>query len=394
MQRSGYALATVLVLLGVALFGVGALVTISGLEAKIYRSNAEGIKAYYVAEAGVEDGLWRLNNTPTYYSALADGVLDVTYTATNQPSAGQSFTVHLYTSPTHGKGYAEVESSGSSDNGTFIAHRQIKSYVFMGPIVSPTGNNFGIAGGGISITNGGAKVTVIGGDLYASGNITVNSATLDVGSNLIQAVGSFNANNNATIISGGIKASNWPPAPPPSVPPGFDFNYYGVSPHYDQYYTANAFQTLINNAANNTAITLPGPITYVNGDVNLGSIAKTKTLQVTGMLIINGSFKATASNFTFNITDPGNGKAGLFVRQDLTDSAGSWNIGGVVYSSGKINFLTTDSTSVDGAVIAAGDFNMNVGLPLTLHYDPAKVIAVFGAGQAIAVQQQHWEEEY
>lgn len=57
-RQPGYALATILILLGVAMFSGAAIVTVSTLESKISASQKEGLDAYYVAEAGIESSLW------------------------------------------------------------------------------------------------------------------------------------------------------------------------------------------------------------------------------------------------------------------------------------------------------------------------------------------------
>lgn len=388
-RQSGYALATILVLLGVAMFGAGAIVTISGLESKISRSQKEGVSAYYAAEAGIQVGLWHLNNTIADSSALVAGTLDQTYTGTDVPSPGQGFTVHMYTSPSRGAGYGVLDVAGYSDNGTFRANRKITTNVFQGVIGSPTGTNGFFGGGSVSITNGSSIVHINGGDLYGKTSITVNGATVNMNNNYFQTTGAYHLGGGGTVNN--LAGVNYLASAIP--PPGLDFSYYRAN--NTAFYTPGDFTDLIDDADVSSPINIPGPVTFVDGSVVLNSsVAKNKTINVTGMLIINGNFTTNASGFTINVVNPGDNKSGVFIQSNLSNNAGRWIVDGVVYTSGRMTFTNAESNNIDGAVIAGGDININVGLPMQLTYRPEKVTANFGTGSGLSVEVQHWEEEY
>jgi hypothetical protein len=386
-SKPAYALATILILMGVTLFGVGSLITVSSLESKISRSQQEGTKAYYVAEAGADDALWRLNNETTYSDALRNGTLNTSYSVTDKPAAGQGFTVTFNSTAPY---YGEVLVVGYSDNGSFRSERRVSTSVFQGPTSSPTGNNGFMLGGALNINNGSSNIILHDGDIYSAGSINFNNATINAGNNKIKTSGSYN-NNNATITSGGIESSNQPPAPVSATVPGFDFTHYSTNNTVK--YTATQFTNLLSSGS---TINLPGPITYVNGDVVLNSNARNKTLNITGMLIINGNFTASnaANGLTVNVIDPGNGQSGIFIRQSFTNTVGTWNIDGVLYASGNMNFNNTQQITIHGAILAGGSISMNTGLQLELYYESLHPAATFGAGSPLSVGVQHWEEEY
>ena len=377
------------------MFGAGAVVTISTLESKISRSQQEGTTAYYVAEAGIKDALWRINTTSAYSTAILNGTLNVTYSASNVPASGQGFTVTMMTDATKGAGYATVDVTGTSNNGTFIAKRRIKTNVFQGSSSSSIGQNAFFGGGALSITNGSSSLQFSNGGLYSSGAVSINNATVNLGSFEINAVGSYSANPSSTVTAGAIHSSNNPPAPSNISTPSFDFTYY--STHYNTRYTNTQFQNLFCSSCGST-VTLPGPVTYVTGAVSLPNSARNKTLNVTGMLIINGNFtiNGAVSNFRGNFTDPGNGKSGLFIRSNGSFSNGTWNINGVLYASGSLSLSvgSSQSMTVNGAIVAGGATSINTGLSTTWTYNNTRATATLGAGAPSSVEVQHWEEEY
>ena len=399
MKPKGYALATVLILMGVMLFGVGAIITVSTLESKISRSHQEGARAYYVAEAGIVDALWRLNNTANYKAALKAGTFNSTfnYTATNTPATNQRFSVSFASTAAN---YATVTVLGYSNNGSFEAQRKISTDVFVGPAPGPTEGNAIMSGGTLDIDNGSASVVISGGDVYATGKqstgvgINIDKATVNIGSKDFNSPRSYVV-NGGTVTNGTIHASNFPVAADEITIPGIDFSYY--SSHCGSYcYTSSSFQNRIANAS--SSVSFPGPITYVSGDVNLGnSWAKNKTINITGMLVINGSLTTSGSTkgLVINVTQPsGGGGSGVFLRSNMNNGGGTWNVNGVLYASGTMTFTKTEAVSIQGALIAGDTVTLNTGLQFNLTYQSGRVTPVFGAGEPAPVEVKHWEEEY
>jgi hypothetical protein len=403
--KRGYALATILILLGVCMFGAAALVTISVLESKISRSQTESTVAYYVAEAGVHDAVWRLNNDSTYKAAMSAGTLNATYTATNKPATGESFTVTL-TTPAEGAGYALIDVTGTSNNGTFTSSRRIQVSAFQGGSTPSIGDNALFAGGsqGLSLTNGSSSLVVTNGDFYSRGGITINQATLNVGPNKIEAVGTYVANSANVTAGGGIFASNRPPAPGDIPTPGFDFAQYNSLPttkctsalyasQTQLRCTPAQFQTLIGN---NTTFSFPNQVVYVSGALTMNSWAKNKTLNFNGLFVVNGGFSITgaASNLAVNVTDPGTGKSGVVASGAINNASGNWNIQGVLYTAGSLTLTNSRNVTVDGAMVAGGKLDINTGLQLNLNFNPTRASGVLGSSNPTTVEVSHWEEEY
>lgn len=415
-RAPAYALATILILLGVALFGVGAIITISTLESKISRSQKEGIGAYYVAEAGVQDVIWKANNDVTFAEELIGGTINRSYSVNvtdgadsavtcddDIPQFKQVFSAHVYTAP-QGAGYAIAEVTGCVDNGDFTAKRRIKTTLFQNTIVPPTGMNSVFSGGDIRITNNNTTVNASGGNFYAkssiNGSIAINSgANVNLCYNTSPCTTSFVTPGRFSIASGnvigGVQDNTSVPVPEAITPPGFDFSYYGQPGNSTVSYTASDFTNMVRNAPGGI-LTLPGPITYVSGSVSLtNAIARNRTINITGMLVINGSFTTggSISNLYINVADPGNGKAGIFA-QSMSISAGNMDIDGVLYASGSMDFTNTNPISIDGGLVAGTGVKMNTGTLLTIVFNATRMYAPFGAGRPTAVEVRHWEEEY
>lgn len=390
-HKPAYALATILVLLGVAMFSIGGIITISTLESKIARSQKEGVSAYYAAEAGIQYGLWQLNYNDAAYHALVAGNLNLSYSKSNFPVAGQGFTVNLI-SAAQGGGYGTIVANGYSANESFTANRQITIDVFRGTPSSQIGSTALFSGTNFGISNG--NVNFHNGSMYSGSSIKITGGTLELGGQEIQTPGTYSVtgtgvvNHYSDIASTNVSA----PAAPVINAPSFSFNqsdYPGAT-----IMTASQFLTAISNNA-----TLNGLVTYVTGAVstNNGNTYKNKTLTVNGMLIINGSLSINNTGFTLNVNDQVNGNqvpAGIFAQSIQVNQPMASTINGVMYTSGALKYTSTGTNTINGAMVAGGDITLNVGTAFNINYDPTRAGLVFPTGGASSVQVQHWEEEY
>lgn len=399
MKKPGYALATILILLGVAMFSAAAIVTTSTLESKISVSQRDGISAYYVAEAGVEDALWRIQTndaacgTPKCSDALQAGTLNYTYTATNAPQSGQSFTITMVSTSGQPAGNVTVTSVGKVTDGFVTAQRKVVITAYQGPPNSAIGTSALLSGGGLSVHDGNSKLIVTSGDLYAASGISLSKTTVTMSGGNLLTQGSYSSSNATLTGDGSIQASNYLPKPSAIAVPGFDFTYYKT--HNNAYYnesTSNTFE----NAVSGGQTTFNGPVTYIDGNINFNSWAKNQHITVTGMLIINGSvaFNGNLGTFSMTILDPGNGQSGLFISGGSSILDGTWNIQGTVYTPGSLKFNDTNPITVDGALVAGGGIDINTAANVTLSFNNTRATAVFGAGTPSVVQTRHQEEEY
>ena len=334
-HKPGFALATVLILLSVALFSAGAVITVSGLESKISVSEREGIDAYYVAEAGIDDALWKIQYNDAVCGSggcatmLQAGNLNYSYSAANAPTAGKSYSVIMQSVAGQPVGTVSLTSVGSVLTAGFTATRKIVSTGYLGPQMSTINSSAILSGGSVSIRNPNSSININNGNFYGAGGISLNSATLNLGTNCIQSQGSYSQGTSSISSSGSpcIQASNYPPPPPTISVPGFSFPYYQSIANNT--YTSAQFISLIQ--AGGTPVTFRGPVTYISDSLFLSTAIRGITINITGMLVINGSLTATGNmnGTNINILDPGNGKSGIFVSQSVTLNSGAFNVAGV-----------------------------------------------------------------
>ena len=398
-NKPGFALATVLILLSVALFSAGAVITVSGLESKISVSEREGIDAYYVAEAGIDDALWKIQYNDAVCGSggcatmLQAGNLNYSYSTANAPTAGKSYSVIMQSVAGQPVGTVSLTSVGSVLTAGFTATRKIVSTGYLGPQTSTIYSSAILSGGLVNIRNSNSTININNGNFYGYGGISLNSAKLNLGTNCIQSPGSYSQGNSSISSSGSpcIQASNYPPPPPTISVPGFSFSYYQTN--YNASYTSAAFIAAIQ--AGGSTVNFPGPVTYISDTMLLIAI-KGITINITGMLVIDGSLTATGNmnGTNINIIDPGNGKSGIFVSQSVTLNSGAFNVAGVFYTASTMKVIDSQPISVNGALVAASSLDITASANMDLTYNNTRATSSFGLGPPSVLQLRHWEEQY
>ena len=405
LQRStkpGFALATILILLGVCLFTAAAVITVSVLESKISVSQRLGEQAYYVGEAGVQDGMWRLKTDSTLRAALLAGTLNTTYTANNVPQTGSSFTVKMTQVSGQPNGTGSIDVTGQVASGGVTAKRRVVATVFLGPNTPPSGKNAVLTGGSATFSNGAAVISVQNGDLYSDSTLGLANPKINMNGNNFISVGNFTENpspSKGVTNVGSVQAPNRGSSPSPVSVPSFDFAAAKTAAKgSNTYYTPAQFTSLIPNGNGNKTLTLPGPVTYIDGALAMDNNYKRLTINVSGELVINGNLTVPASTTGVGINissagQPSGTPSGIFVSGALSIQAGTWDTSGVFYSAGSMTFSNSSTFTLNGALLAGGALSVNNGQTMNLNFVASAVSNVFG-GTPSPVLVNHWEEEY
>jgi len=398
----GFALIAATLVLTLMLLLTAYLISFTLTEAKISNSQEISVKAYYLAESGIAEAIWRIKNDATWKTNFETNS-SWSITSTQDPAiySNGSYQIQINNSAL-AKG--EIISTGFLDLGDgTTAQRVIKTTVYKAIGDSPVDDNAGYSDGNVDMS--GAKIDIDGGGMFSNGNIIVNFySVVDVDNN-VTAVGninkSFSSTINATAIIEGAD---------PILMPAVSFDDTDDPDSYinqaDIVYSENDFEDLIyDNRGGN--LTLPGPITYVEGDIDImGDI----NLTITGVLVAEddmtvGTNKWSCcsggacggSDVTINkvsSTTP----SGLLAKGkiDFELCLDSFNAEGLIYANDQINVLGIPASfTLTGGSISRKLTMTSVWQPLQIIRDNTRIITALGdPSYSPVVTVEHWEEEY
>lgn len=429
--KRAFVLPTVLVLLAVAVFATGALVTVSLIEGRVSVSQADSVTAYYTAEAGARHALQKLNTTSGLLTKLAAGTLGPSdaYTITNPTGSGTSFAV-TYTSTSANN--AQILVSAEYDTGKYVAERVLRLTVYyLSSSTNPLTDVGFLAGGAININNGAGAIRIIGGDLFSNSSISLSSTTLTLdGTEFIRTVGNYVA-NGSTVTSAGIRASNYPPAPSSIGIGSYQFgNYSGNGqPHcsWNQfsgvsgtlYCHPNNFTSLINDYfsrnpsattmdINSTAVVLTGSGTV---SIPTGKTVEMGHMVVRGNLTIENPVQCSRVRGVTTCNQVASGTlrvdertvttsnhSGIFVEGSCSMTGGVVVVYGVLYCTGNASLTVPSGSSltVTGGVLSTQAATLSNAGTFQVTYDltainTSGVPTTTNVGVAVVT---YWEEEY
>lgn len=366
----------------------------STTESKIADSQVRGNKTYYLAEAGIQEMVWKLKNDAAYKNSFeTDPLWTASFTRSNPFGADNgSYTVAITnTSLAHGN----VISTGAININGKISQRIIKTYIYRALGQSGIGSSASYADSNIDISS--SNVNYTGGNAHSNGVFNINGASnVNIQADL-EAVGNYNENQQATVTVGGsIRAANYPPPAATAITmPAVDFDSNNSSSMKNKatiYYTPDQFEDLIEN---NPSLTLNG-IIYVSGHTE---IENNINFTINGLLVVNGNLEIeNIGNLTVNSAT--GTPSGIMAngKMKFKDDLGNVNINGALYSSTQLTIEDAD---------AGQNFTINGGTAsrkLTISNSSRTINIIFNnqiltdtlapAPFSPVLTVDHWEEEY
>jgi len=376
-------------------------------EKRIAKSQVSGVNTYYLAEAGIADMVWKLKNDESYKNSFeTNPAWTASFSRTNPFGAGAgSYTVTIANSSlAHG----EIISTGQVDiGGGKMSQRIVKTTVFKAMGEGSTLNTSGYADGNISIT--GSRVNFYGGNVHSNGNILVTLLSRVSVSHDLNATGNFNEAWFSDVnVAGAIHAHNSPytPAAEAIAMPAIDFDSddpNSLKNRATVTYTPAQFSTLLNNSQN---ITLPGPITFVSGDIDIkgnrdltinGLLVSQRDIAIGGDDLCPGS-RCGRSMVTVNHTE--GIPSGMVAKRKIqfgayTEGA---NINGLLYANDQLDVgsLPTEGFDIVGAAVARKLSIFSCLQTLNITFNPDNILELSGGGAEFSpvITVEHWEEEY
>lgn len=362
-------------------------------ETKIALSQVSGAKTYYLAEAGIQEMVWKLKNDAGYKNSFET---NPNWTASFSrsdpfgPTSGSYAVTIANASLAHG----DIISTGSINLNGQTSQRIVKTYVYRALGQSGIGESASYADGNIDISS--SNVNYSGGNAHSNGVFNINGASNVNITGDLEAVGNYNENHQATVTVGGtIHAANYSPAAAAITMPAVDFDSNDAASlknRANATYTPNQFENLIEN---NPTLTLNG-IIYVSGQTE---IEDNVNLTINGLLAINGDLeiKKVASLAVMNAAGTASGIMANG-KMKFKDDLGNININGVLYS--------TDQLTIENAQ-AGANFTINGGTAsrkLTITSSSRIINIIFNnqilvdtlapASFSPVLTVEHWEEEY
>lgn len=394
-SESGFILVTTILVMALMMLTAIYAVNFTVTELKISTSQSVASKTYYLAEAGVNELIWKIQNDTATGQDFLNGTLDASNDIIRTNVFGDNNATYQVSAINTVPAEAWIIATSTYNIAGHTSRRVVKYYISQ---ATGTGTNWNysiFAGGKGSQQNGNFTFTGSGLVLVANGGRLHANQDLKVqGSEIVVNDGVVSASNNILTVSGGIltlnNSSQSAPTSTIDVLP-IDFDSASATSWKNRattVYTKDQFKNLPNNT------TLNG-IIYVNGDAEIIG----KNMTINGVLVAN-EIKITLSGKTFKVNpDPTYG-GGLLSKGDLkiTTSGGTVTVGGLIYSSDDLEISSSGTTFVINGGIAGFDAQVNSsGGAITLNYVPEnfqKVVDPSYNTNPPVIQIDHWEEQY
>jgi hypothetical protein len=373
-------------------------------EIKISKSQTYGGKAYYLAEAGIGEIIWRLKNDAAYKNSFETNQT-WTETLTRNNPFGQSTESYTVTIANSALARGTIISTGKVNMGNGnISQRVVKIQVYKAIGGSSIGETGGYADGNIDISL--SKVNFYNGSAHSNNNFIVNGngTIINVDADL-KAVNNYNVNQFPTVnIAGTIYAANYPAGPADSIAmPAVDFNSSdpdSLKNIATTIYDEDDFENLLKNNQN---LTLSG-IIYVEGEIE---VKGARNLTINGLLVAEEEFdigevncwqgKCGKSSITVNHT--AGQPSGIFSKEKIKFDkyTGDINLNGVAYATDQLDILNYagNGFNVTGSLVSRKLTITSSWNPINITYDNEIVVSSLNNSTfSPIITIEHWEEEY
>lgn len=404
----GFALIAVVLILAILLIIGAAFFTLVSFEHKIALSQESTFETYYLAEAGINEVIYKLRNDSVWQDEFKDGTIDRSISRQDVMFPNSSYEVSIVSTD---EGEADMVSVGKLDIYGAIAQRVVKTKVIRAVNPNPLADTTIFANTDIRITL--SSVQVPSGDIFANDDIELFAwSSLDVAGR-VQAVDEIDLFANATLIDGGgcfstncpVDCSGCNPAPAPVTLPMLDFDSDDENSYKSKagaVYTEADFRNLLDSGP----VVLNDDVTYVEGDVRFRSghdLTVNGILVADGNIVIGGGGNGDWDDTSLEVVHtPGRG-SGLLSKNSIEFIIQPWggdvNIAGVLYAVDRIRVMNlgfSNSLSIVGSVIGREVEFFAFWGDISLEYDEDTVVkTLFGPpADAPVVTIEHWEEEY
>jgi len=420
-KKNGYILVPTIVILSVILALVYFLT--DGLISELAISfNQKGASlSFNLAEAGVQEAIWRVQNENSTKSTFLNTTNGTTnFSHNNALINGGSYSVSIQNTA---RAAADIVSTGYYAIGNKTAQRKIIVKITKANTPPPYNYDGAIFTGGstgeedvtlrnmtLNITGSHSidddndpltpMITEPWGSLLSSRDVWFTDSTINVSRDIL--ANRNIRNNDSSITVGGTindyasQTLNMPAIDTSSTNPG---SYKSLAQTYGHYYTNSQFQDLIDSGN----VNLSG-IVYVSGSQGV-IISNNHSLTINGILVSEGSIDvgSPSKKGTFTINHTEGQPSGVITMSKFTVWAnGVVSINGLVYIGDRFSFDPYDShTPTSQNINVTGGFLSRrlegTGpriLNINFNQDYINEALLPNPNETPIIQTQHWEEEY
>ncbi len=447
-QKKGSALIVAIIVLGLMVFLATYFISFSLTGAKMANSQKYASQTYYLAEAGIQEAIFKLKNDTLWKDAFETlpTALDPDCSSWSIPSyqrTGGIFVNGDYQVTINNLGCAKAEIVSQATIGISSVRKsqrvvKVKISKAMGNPISEYGIFTGGASGNVSITLTN-PLKLHGGNMLVENNLQVKSLSkvfIDekaLAGNNVLIDGSSQLNSISTCSANMCQAECDPitECPPTDIDmPPIDFD----SGEADSFlseanisdcsslrsdgkinciFTKSEFENVL--WANYPLITFPvGAVIYVKGDVN---IRAGQDLHITGTLVSDRDINLGQDNCwlksqppfircgfsTVEVLRPSDSlPSGLLAKRKL-NIGGAFGIGshslfvaGLVYSGDQMTISSVLAPiEIHGGLVARKIDFSSIWQPFDIYLDADVIVDTFGvASYSPVIIVDHWEEEY
>lgn len=407
-NKKGSSLIVVILLMGLLLSLSLYYLTFSSSEKGISDSQFKGLETYHLAEAGIEEMIWRLKNNETYKNNFeTDPNWNISFSRSEPFGSGNgSYEVFLENT---GLAQGNIISTGTIPTlSGSLSQRVVKTSVYKAIASSSNVSDMGILTG-YDIEIFLSDVNISSSSIHANHDVTVSGIGTDfnVAYDLI-SVNDYDKSFFADVNVGGeIIDKNHIPPPEEIEMPSVSFDDSEDPNSYkaraDIIYSEGDFEDLIDDADGGTLI-LDSDITYVEKDVKFN---KNIEVIINGLLVVDGDiilgencgFLSCCGNYTDLTVNHEAGKpSGLIANGDIQFNycTKASEINGILYATKDFNFNDfSENVVINGGVFAREFKAFSVWQDLTINYNNVNVNdSLENTEFSPVVSVEHWEEEY
>ena len=395
-ENKGFVLIMSTLILMALLMAGSYLLSNANSENKIANVQFLATKNYYLAETGINEMIWKIQNNSSAGQAFLNGTLNDSYDINRTGVFGDNHAGYQVSAKNTVAGEAWIIATSTYQIGNNTSQRVVKSY-----ITRPTGPGqqwefSTFAGGRGSQQNGnfrfngaGIVLTANGGRLHANQEFKVQGAEVVVND------GAVTSANVINVVSGGTLTLNnsYQDAPTSTIDMLIiDFDSDDPNSWKNRAtvtYSEDDFEDLPSGTVLNGII-------YVTGEAEITG----KNLTINGVLVAEEDIDITLSGQTFSVNFDSIYGGGLLSKEDveITTSGSTISIDGLVYAADDLDITSSSGDFTINGSLTGFDAEITAsGGSIILNFVPENYAPVIGPvynPESPLIQIDHWEEQY